>query len=264
MGDVIPDQTEWVGRAKCAGADTNLFYDADTAGGGRDWKPALAICDGCPVRSECLQWALDTEDYHGVFGGTTPQQRWAMTGHTGVARRKSALYAPGAGPVSPQVVAADPQVASPAMKAARQSNGAERTRLARERLAHAIATTPAGLGKHEYADAAGYGHWNGLYAALRRNEDLPGAAELLDRFVEKGPQGQAGGRRTGAAHRARAVARVARLRDGLAAGLGREGAARAAGFDSARRASQWLSNRVTKRVSCEVALGFVDAWRAAA
>ena len=36
---------------------------------------ALAICDECPVRAECLQYSLDAELVHGIYGGTTPQER---------------------------------------------------------------------------------------------------------------------------------------------------------------------------------------------
>ena len=36
---------------------------------------AKEICAGCPVRDLCLQWALDTRERHGVFGGQTFGER---------------------------------------------------------------------------------------------------------------------------------------------------------------------------------------------
>lgn len=35
-------------------------------------------CQGCPVRTECLQWALDTQSDWGIFGGTTGEERNSM------------------------------------------------------------------------------------------------------------------------------------------------------------------------------------------
>jgi WhiB family redox-sensing transcriptional regulator len=37
--------------------------------------PAKAICAQCPVRVECLQWALDHGEYHGMWGGKSERQR---------------------------------------------------------------------------------------------------------------------------------------------------------------------------------------------
>jgi WhiB family redox-sensing transcriptional regulator len=36
---------------------------------------AKAICDGCPVRAECLAEALARAEKHGVLGGLDPEQR---------------------------------------------------------------------------------------------------------------------------------------------------------------------------------------------
>ena len=35
-------------------------------------------CHNCPVRDECLQWALDTQSDWGIFGGTTGLERKLM------------------------------------------------------------------------------------------------------------------------------------------------------------------------------------------
>lgn len=43
--------------------------------GGNAMDPALAICGSCPVRVECLAYALDDPDVHGVWGGTGMRER---------------------------------------------------------------------------------------------------------------------------------------------------------------------------------------------
>lgn len=43
-----------------------------------DDRPARAICAGCPVKTECLDFALDGGDHHGVFGGTSERERRSL------------------------------------------------------------------------------------------------------------------------------------------------------------------------------------------
>lgn len=38
-------------------------------------KSAKAVCMTCPVRVECLEWALDTKQPYGVWGGKTERDR---------------------------------------------------------------------------------------------------------------------------------------------------------------------------------------------
>lgn len=61
----------WAGRAACAGTDPDLWF-LETEG---SYREARAICAGCPVRAECLEWALETKTEHGLFGGLTARQR---------------------------------------------------------------------------------------------------------------------------------------------------------------------------------------------
>ncbi|HEX4288967.1 MAG TPA: WhiB family transcriptional regulator, partial [Trebonia sp.] len=35
-------------------------------------------CARCPVRSECLDFALRTRQMHGVWGGTTAEERYLL------------------------------------------------------------------------------------------------------------------------------------------------------------------------------------------
>lgn len=61
-------------KANCAEADTNLFFSELKS----KVAKATALCNSCPVKSECLQFALDLQIEYGIYGGTTPQQRKAM------------------------------------------------------------------------------------------------------------------------------------------------------------------------------------------
>jgi len=36
---------------------------------------AKAVCATCPVASECLTWAIETNQSEGVWGGHTPKER---------------------------------------------------------------------------------------------------------------------------------------------------------------------------------------------
>ena len=54
--------------------------------GGDEWFPekgsssraAKAVCMSCPVRLQCLEYALERNIPHGIFGGKSERQRRAM------------------------------------------------------------------------------------------------------------------------------------------------------------------------------------------
>ncbi|HEX3611271.1 MAG TPA: WhiB family transcriptional regulator [Sporichthyaceae bacterium] len=71
---------EWLERASCRGvADPDVFFPNRTAAGGaRQLRAARAICAGCPVARQCLQWAVALEVQEGVCAGTTPEERLAL------------------------------------------------------------------------------------------------------------------------------------------------------------------------------------------
>lgn len=39
------------------------------------YDQATNNCAGCPVINQCLQYALDNNEEHGIWGGTTPKDR---------------------------------------------------------------------------------------------------------------------------------------------------------------------------------------------
>jgi WhiB family transcriptional regulator, redox-sensing transcriptional regulator len=42
---------------------------------------AKAVCGGCPVRVECLAWALASDEQLGVWGGMSERERQLLSGH---------------------------------------------------------------------------------------------------------------------------------------------------------------------------------------
>lgn len=62
---------DWEDRAQCRGADADIFF----APGGTQEYRAKAVCRTCPVRWECLAYALKNRVEHGVWGGLTDRER---------------------------------------------------------------------------------------------------------------------------------------------------------------------------------------------
>lgn len=67
-----PDEG-WRNAAACAGLDSDIFFPTteDQAATER----AKSICEACPVREACLQYALSTNQSDGVWGGLDAQER---------------------------------------------------------------------------------------------------------------------------------------------------------------------------------------------
>ncbi|GAA5152606.1 MULTISPECIES: WhiB family transcriptional regulator [Amycolatopsis] len=76
-------QGNWQERAACRDEDPELFFPVSEMGpGARQVAQAKAVCARCPVRAECLQYALDTGLDHGIFGGTTDAERRKLVRRT--------------------------------------------------------------------------------------------------------------------------------------------------------------------------------------
>src|SRR5713226_7043708 len=67
---------EWVRRARCASEDPELFFPVGSNGAALEQiRRAKAICWLCPVKPECLAWALLTRQDAGIWGGLTKEER---------------------------------------------------------------------------------------------------------------------------------------------------------------------------------------------
>lgn len=62
----------WQDRAACRGVKAPDVFFPDT---GTSPAPARAVCKGCPVAEECLQFALAEGIREGVWGGKTATER---------------------------------------------------------------------------------------------------------------------------------------------------------------------------------------------
>jgi WhiB family redox-sensing transcriptional regulator len=70
------EQYDWWRLAACQEADPELFFPVAAHGpGAREIDMAKAICASCLVRRQCLQYALATHQLHGVWGGTSEDER---------------------------------------------------------------------------------------------------------------------------------------------------------------------------------------------
>jgi WhiB family redox-sensing transcriptional regulator len=64
----------WMNDAACEGADLDLFFPTR----GEATKAAVAYCNACPVKAECLEYALDHFEHHGIWGGVSERARRTM------------------------------------------------------------------------------------------------------------------------------------------------------------------------------------------
>jgi len=66
----------WIERGACLGEDPDLFFPVGTtAPAVEQTRRAIAVCGRCPVRIDCLRWALDTSQDAGVWGGLDEESR---------------------------------------------------------------------------------------------------------------------------------------------------------------------------------------------
>ncbi|MCF3962705.1 WhiB family transcriptional regulator [Streptomyces fuscigenes] len=88
---------DWLERASCRGEDPELFFPVGGSGSGPtvlQSDEAKTVCAGCPVRRQCLDWAVDAGPVDGIWGGTTEVERRAMRRrHVPHARRPAATAA---------------------------------------------------------------------------------------------------------------------------------------------------------------------------
>jgi WhiB family redox-sensing transcriptional regulator len=63
----------WQSAAACRGLEPQIFHpltDED-----EDAAPAKGICNECPVRVPCLEYALGRREKDGIWGGATERER---------------------------------------------------------------------------------------------------------------------------------------------------------------------------------------------
>jgi WhiB family redox-sensing transcriptional regulator len=72
---------DWRKAGACLAADPDLFFPvAVGVTAGQESSRALSMCDGCPVKRQCLDYAIQTGEANGIWGGTTPEERIRVVG----------------------------------------------------------------------------------------------------------------------------------------------------------------------------------------
>jgi len=70
------DRGEWRLESACQDTDPDLFFPVGTTGPAIEQiEAAKAVCGICPVQSQCLEFALATNQDSGVWGGTSEDER---------------------------------------------------------------------------------------------------------------------------------------------------------------------------------------------
>lgn len=57
--------------ALCAQVDPDLWFPPK----GGSTRPAKSVCAQCDVIAECLRYAIEHDERHGVWGGTSAKDR---------------------------------------------------------------------------------------------------------------------------------------------------------------------------------------------
>ncbi len=67
---------DWRDLGACRDEDPDLFFPVGTTGPAlAHADEAAAVCRSCPVMETCGEWALDTRQEYGVWGGMTELER---------------------------------------------------------------------------------------------------------------------------------------------------------------------------------------------
>lgn len=76
--DSGPDD-DWRNFSACRDVDPERFFPIGSTGPAiAQVEQAKAVCRRCPVVDECLSWALEAGEDHGVWGGMSEEERRAV------------------------------------------------------------------------------------------------------------------------------------------------------------------------------------------
>lgn len=87
MGFTQTDEAKrWQEEANCLGVDPDLFFPER----GASTREAKAVCAGCEVRVDCLEYALANGEKFGIWGGLSERERRRLRRQRALARRNAA------------------------------------------------------------------------------------------------------------------------------------------------------------------------------
>lgn len=67
----VEEELRWQDRALCAQTDPEAFFPEK----GGSTREAKRVCTTCPVRDECLEYALANDERFGIWGGLSERER---------------------------------------------------------------------------------------------------------------------------------------------------------------------------------------------
>jgi WhiB family redox-sensing transcriptional regulator len=94
--DALAAALAWQEQALCAQTDPEAFFPEK----GGSTRQAKQVCRNCPVRAECLAYALAHDERFGVWGGLSERERRALRDRERRVPRYSRSSADDAGPGS--------------------------------------------------------------------------------------------------------------------------------------------------------------------
>lgn len=68
---LLTSDTSWMERARCRDVKPEVFFPSDGLG----VLVAQRYCAQCPVKAQCLDYALENRIQHGVWGGESERAR---------------------------------------------------------------------------------------------------------------------------------------------------------------------------------------------
>lgn len=84
--------TDWRTLSECRDSDPNLFFPVGSTGPAVEQiAAAKKICASCAVNEECLQYALETNQEAGVWGGYAEDERRRLRKRWLADRRRRSL-----------------------------------------------------------------------------------------------------------------------------------------------------------------------------
>lgn len=74
----------WRDQAACRDADLAVFFPEPHTGRTEQYvyAEAVTVCRRCPVRDDCLAYALEAGEVNGVWGGHLPSELARLNGRT--------------------------------------------------------------------------------------------------------------------------------------------------------------------------------------
>jgi WhiB family redox-sensing transcriptional regulator len=82
---------DWRHRSACLDEDPELFFPIGNTGPAiLQIEEAKQVCRRCDVREQCLAWALEAGQDHGVWGGLSEDERRALKRRNARARVRTA------------------------------------------------------------------------------------------------------------------------------------------------------------------------------